>query len=34
MIATMSTASNAIKTGLFTLFVPLVVGVWIPENGE
>jgi protein-S-isoprenylcysteine O-methyltransferase Ste14 len=32
MVATMSTAFNAIKTGLFTLFVPLVVGVWIPER--
>ena len=28
----MSTASNAIKTGLFTLFVPLVVGIWIPQR--
>lgn len=28
----MSTASNAIKTGIFTLFVPLVVGVWIPQR--
>ncbi len=32
MVATMSTATNAIKTGLFTLFVPLVVGVWIPQR--
>jgi hypothetical protein len=32
MEAAMSTASNAIKTGLFTLFVPLVVGVWIPQR--
>ena len=28
----MNTASSAIKTGLFTLFVPLVVGVWIPQR--
>jgi len=28
----MSTASNAIKTGLFTLFVPLVVAVWVPQR--
>ena len=28
----MNTASNAIKTGLFTLFVPLIVGVWIPQR--
>jgi protein-S-isoprenylcysteine O-methyltransferase Ste14 len=27
----MSTASNAIKTGLFTVFVPLIVGVGIPQ---
>jgi protein-S-isoprenylcysteine O-methyltransferase Ste14 len=32
MVATMSTATNAIKTGLFTLFVPLVVAVWIPQR--
>ena len=32
MWAVMSTASNAIKTALFSLFVPLVVGVWIPER--
>lgn len=32
MVATMCTASNAIKTGLFTLFVPLVVAVWIPQR--
>ena len=32
MNAAMSTASNAIKTGLFTLLVPLVVGVWIPQR--
>lgn len=28
----MSTMSNATKTGVFTLFVPLVVGVWIPQR--
>lgn len=32
MLAAMSTASSAIKTGLFTLFVPLVVGMWIPQR--
>jgi protein-S-isoprenylcysteine O-methyltransferase Ste14 len=32
MVATMSTASNAIKTGLFTLFVPLVVAMWVPRR--
>jgi hypothetical protein len=32
MVATMDTASNAIKTGPFTLFVPLVVGVWVPQR--
>ena len=32
MVAAMSTASNAIKTGVFTLFVPLVVAVWIPHR--
>ena len=32
MVASMSTASNAIKTGLFTLFVPLVVALWIPQR--
>jgi protein-S-isoprenylcysteine O-methyltransferase Ste14 len=31
MWAAMSMASNAIKTGLFTLFVPAVVGVGIPQ---
>jgi len=31
MWAAMSTASNALKTGLFTLFVPAVVGVGIPQ---
>ena len=28
----MSTASNAIKTALFTLFVPLVVAVYVPQR--
>ena len=28
----MSTASNAIKTGVFTLFVPAVVGVGVPQS--
>jgi len=32
MLAAMSTASNAIKTAVFTLFVPLIVGVWIPQR--
>lgn len=32
MFAAMSTVSNAIKTGVFTLFVPLVVGVWVPQR--
>jgi protein-S-isoprenylcysteine O-methyltransferase Ste14 len=32
MLAAVNTASNAIKTGLFTLFVPLVVGVGIPQS--
>jgi len=32
MGAAMSTASNAIKTGLFTLLVPLVVAGWIPQR--
>lgn len=32
MKAAMSTASNAIKTGIFTLFVPLIVGVWVPQR--
>jgi protein-S-isoprenylcysteine O-methyltransferase Ste14 len=32
MVAPMSTASNAVKTGLFTLFVPLVVAVWVPQR--
>jgi protein-S-isoprenylcysteine O-methyltransferase Ste14 len=31
MAAAMSTASNAIKTGLFTLLVPAFVGVGIPQ---
>jgi len=32
MLAVMSTVSNAIKTGLFTLFVPLIVAVGIPQT--
>jgi protein-S-isoprenylcysteine O-methyltransferase Ste14 len=32
MIAAMSPASNAIKTTLITLFVPLVVAVWVPQR--
>jgi protein-S-isoprenylcysteine O-methyltransferase Ste14 len=28
----MSTTSSAIKTGLFTLFVPLVVAVYVPQR--
>src|SRR5271169_4396912 len=32
MLAVMSTVSNAIKTGLFTLFVPLIVAVGIPQS--
>src|ERR1019366_10691732 len=31
MWAAMGTASNAIKTGIFTLFVPAIVGVGIPQ---
>ncbi len=31
MWTAMGTASNAIKTALFTLFVPLIVGVAIPQ---
>ena len=31
MWAAMSTASNALKTGLFTLFVPAIVGAGIPQ---
>ena len=31
MWAAMSTASNAIKTGIFTLFVPAIVGIGIPQ---
>src|SRR5664279_4239673 len=31
MAAAMSTASNAIKTGIFTLVVPAIVGVGIPQ---
>ena len=32
MLAAMTTASNAIKTAVFTLFVPLIVGVWVPQR--
>jgi protein-S-isoprenylcysteine O-methyltransferase Ste14 len=32
MLAVMSTVSNAIKTGLFTLFVPAIVAVGIPQS--
>ena len=32
MSAAMSTTSSAIKTGLFTLFVPLVVAVYVPQR--
>ena len=32
MTAAMKTASNAIKTGIFTLFVPVVVAVWVPQR--
>ena len=32
MWAVISTLSNAVKTALFSLFVPLVVGVWVPER--
>ena len=32
MVAAMSTASSAIKTGVFTLLVPLVVAVWVPRR--
>src|SRR5271169_634582 len=32
MCAAMSAAANAIKTGLFTLFVPLIVAVWVPQR--
>jgi protein-S-isoprenylcysteine O-methyltransferase Ste14 len=32
MSAEMSTTSSAIKTGLFTLFVPLVVAVYVPQR--
>lgn len=31
MWAAMSAASNAIKTGVFTLFVPAIVGIGIPQ---
>ncbi len=32
MVAAMSAVSSAIKTGVFTLLVPLVVGVWVPQR--
>ena len=32
MEAAMGAVSNTIKTGLFTLLVPLVVAVWIPQR--
>ena len=32
MLAAMSTTSSAIKTGLFTLFVPLIVAVYVPQR--
>ena len=32
MSAAMSTTSSAIKTALFTLFVPLVVAVYVPQR--
>jgi len=32
MSAAMSTTSSAIKTGLFTLFVPLIVAVYLPQR--
>jgi protein-S-isoprenylcysteine O-methyltransferase Ste14 len=32
MTAAMKTASNAIKTGIFTLFVPVVVAGWVPQR--
>ena len=32
MVAAMSTAASAIKTAVFTLFVPLVIAVWIPQR--
>ena len=31
MWAAMSTASNAMETGIFTLFVPAIVGIGIPQ---
>jgi protein-S-isoprenylcysteine O-methyltransferase Ste14 len=32
MWAAMSLASSAIKTGIFTLLVPAVVAIWIPQS--
>jgi len=32
MLAAMSTAANAMKTAVFTLFVPLIVAVWVPRR--
>jgi len=32
MPAAVSTTSNAIRTGLFTLFVPLVVALYVPQR--
>ena len=32
IVTAMSVASSAVKTGLFTLFVPFVVAVWIPQR--
>ena len=32
MSGAMSTTSSAIKTGLFTLFAPLVVAVYVPQR--
>jgi hypothetical protein len=32
MLATVNNAANATKTGLFTLLVPPVVGVAIPQS--
>jgi len=32
ILTAMSIASSAVKTGLFTLLVPLVVAVWVPQR--
>jgi len=32
IVAAMSTASNAIKTGIFTLLVPAIVAVGVPQS--